>query len=357
MAHDCGVDPTVVFGAFTAALLVSAFASPFMGRTIDRLGGRPVMATGSLCATAALLLLALAQGPVLLVAGWLLAGAAMAMTLYDPAFASLHRLRPATYRRAVTALTLWGGFASTVFWPIANGLQDAVGWRWTLAAFAAVHLFACLPIHLRVLPREERREPTVRGASDGPARAPAALFWLVASFTTVGLIVGALGVRLIDMLQAGGLSAREAVWIGALIGPMQVLGRVLEFTVARHARAVHVGFASFGLMTLATLVLLAFDHSLPVAVAAVVLYGMANGLNTIVQGIAPAEIIGGPGIGTLLGRIARPALVARATAPFVASLVLAAPHGSVVLRTAFVVLAVGAGLAFAMAARPAPPAR
>ena len=356
MAHDCGVDPTVVFGAFTAALLVSAFASPLMGRTIDRLGGRPVMATGSLCATAALLLLALAHGPVQLVAGWLLAGAAMAMTLYDPAFASLHRLRPGTYRRAVTALTLWGGFASTVFWPIANGLQDAVGWRWTLAAFAAVHLFACLPIHLRVLPREERREPAARDGA-GPMRAPAALFWLAASFTTVGLIVGALGVRLIDMLQAGGLTAREAVWIGALIGPMQVLGRVLEFTVARHARAVHVGFASFGLMTIATLVLLAFDHSLPVAIAAVVLYGMANGLNTIVQGIAPAEIIGGPGIGTLLGRIARPALVARATAPFVASLVLAAPHGSVALRMAFVVLAVAAGLAFAMAARLAPPPR
>jgi predicted MFS family arabinose efflux permease len=255
----------------------------------------------------------------------------------------------------VTTLTLYGGFASTVFWPIAKVLQDAVGWRWTLAAFALLNLLVCLPVHALILPREAEGA-TRTGVANAvpPAGRKAALFWLAAAFTTIGLVVGAIGVRLIDLLQAGGLTASQAVWIGTLIGPMQVLGRVVEFTVARRARAVHVGYAAFTLMAVSMAVLLTVGDGVSLAVAAVVLYGMANGVLTIVQGIAPAEIIGGEGVGAMLGRIARPALVARACAPFAASMVLAAAGGgSLVLRWLFVAIAIAAGLCFVMAARAA----
>lgn len=148
MRADTGVSDLWLFGSFTAGLFLSGVVSPFVGRQIDAFGGRRVLAAGSLLGAAACAVLAAAQGPLSLAAGWLLAGVAMAACLYDPAFATLHQIAGLSYRRAVTALTLFGGFASTVFWPLSQYLLDTVGWRQTFAIYAALHLALCLPLHV-----------------------------------------------------------------------------------------------------------------------------------------------------------------------------------------------------------------
>src|SRR5690606_10247194 len=136
----------------TLGQLVSGVAAPFIGRRIDQAGGRSVMTAGSLIAALALVLVASAREPMLFTFGWMLAGLAMAACLYDPAFATLYQIAPDRYRRAVTGLTLFGGFASTVFWPLSHALAEAWGWRATLLAFAALHLLLCMPIHRVVIP-------------------------------------------------------------------------------------------------------------------------------------------------------------------------------------------------------------
>ena len=118
MRETLGVSEVALHGAYSAGLLLSGLLAPAIGRRIDVHGGRGVLATGSVLAALACLALAGVQGPVTLAAAWLLAGAAMAMTLYDPAFATLHHVAGLRYRASVTALTLFGGFASTVFWPL-----------------------------------------------------------------------------------------------------------------------------------------------------------------------------------------------------------------------------------------------
>ena len=148
-----GCSELFLFGAFTAGLLVSGFFAPLAGRLIDQRGGRFVLSVGSVLAVVACAMLALAPNAPVMVAGWLVAGASMAACLYDPAFATLSQHTGAKYRKAVTALTLFGGFASTVFWPLSHILQEAWGWRMTWGIYAGVHLFVCLPIHQFFIPR------------------------------------------------------------------------------------------------------------------------------------------------------------------------------------------------------------
>ncbi len=158
MRSELGVSELFLFGAFTAGLVASGAIAPFVGRSIDRLGGRIVLSLGSVASVASLAVLALATHPAAMVVGWLMAGLAMAAALYDPAFATLSQHSGARYRRAVTSLTLLGGFASTVYWPLSHVLLEAYGWRATFGIYAAIQALVCLPIHWFVIPRYEAPE-------------------------------------------------------------------------------------------------------------------------------------------------------------------------------------------------------
>src|SRR6266567_7646612 len=147
MRGELGISATWLFGAFTVGLLLSGIVSPAVGRLVDARGGRFVLSWGSIVGALALATLALARNYATLFAGWTLAGVAMAACLYDPAFATLHRMAGGSYRRAVTALTLFGGFASTVFWPLSQYLLDTIGWRTAFGIYAALHAVVCFPVH------------------------------------------------------------------------------------------------------------------------------------------------------------------------------------------------------------------
>ena len=157
MQRDLGVSATVLFAAFTLSLLISGMAAPHIGRLMDARGPRAVMCAGSLMGMAALALMSRASGPVGLFAGAVLAGVAMAACLYDAAFMALNQLAGDAYRRSVTGLTLFGGFASTFSWPLSQFLLGAVVWRQTLLIYALLQLLLCLPLHAFLLPAHARK--------------------------------------------------------------------------------------------------------------------------------------------------------------------------------------------------------
>lgn len=326
MRADTGVSDLWLFGSFTAGLFLSGLVSPFVGRQIDAYGGRRVLAAGSLLGAAACAVLAGAQGPVTLLAGWLLAGVAMAACLYDPAFATLHQIAGLSYRRAVTALTLFGGFASTVFWPLSQYLLDTVGWRQTFATYAVLHVALCLPLHVASVPAGrgawERTPAAEPGAAPRPHAGPT-FVWLAAALSLAAFISSAIAAHLIGLLTATGLSARDAVLIGSLIGPMQVAGRIMEFAFNRHVRALAMGTFAFALMAGALAVFTQVHGIWIVALAFAIPYGWANGIMTIVRGTVPAELFGHHGYGALLGRLALPQFVLKAVAPFALTLLFA----------------------------------
>ena len=330
MRAALGTTDVVLFGSFTCGLFASGVVSPWIGRRIDTRGGRGVLAGGSLLGALACLTLAAASDALTMFAGWLLAGVAMAACLYDPAFATLHRVSGAAYRRAVTALTLFGGFASTVFWPLSQYLLDTVGWRTAFVVYAALHAFVCLPLHLVFAPGSSVRVPPAQAprASTAPAAStrravPGAFAWLAVALALATFISSALSAHLIGLMTFSGLAARDAVLIGSLIGPMQVAGRIMEFAFNRHIHALAVGTLAFVLLALSLLVLSQVHGVWIVALAFAIFYGWSNGVMTIVRGTVPAELFGHQGYGALLGRLAQPQFIAKAIAPLTLTLVFA----------------------------------
>jgi predicted MFS family arabinose efflux permease len=314
-----GVGEVPLYTSYSIGLVVSGLMAPAIGRRIDARGGRRVLSAGSLIGAIACGALALVQGPVTLLIAWVLAGVAMAATLYDPAFATLHDVAGSRYRRSVTALTLFGGFASTVFWPLSQFLLDTLGVRTTFAIYAALHMMVCLPLHWRFLPRD-RSPACVRHASapDVPLKTPRAdraFFWLATALTLASIIASCIAAHLIGLLTASGLTAREAVLVGALIGPTQVAGRVMEFMLGRHVGPIAAGTLSFATLAAALAIFAVQSGNFALAVLFALLFGWSNGVLTIVRGTVPAELFGREGYGALLGRLAMPQMIARALAP------------------------------------------
>lgn len=355
MRAEVGVSELFLFGAFTAGLLVSGALAPAAGRLIDRKGGRFVLSGGSLLGALSMMVLAAATNAVVLVLGWLIAGAAMAATLYDPAFATLSQHAGDRYRRTVTALTLLGGFASTVFWPFSLLLLDAWGWRVAFAAYAGIHLLVCLPIHAFVVPRYSPAARAGQPHSPPSERSPAfgdpALPWLNASFAIASFVVGVIAVRMVELLTGIGLTSAQAVAASALMGPMQVAGRIFEMRYLTRVRATTVGAVSFMLIAASIVLLVAASGSMALAIAFVVFYGCGNGIFTIVKGAAPAEMYGSRGLGELLGYLSRASLFARALAPGAYSLLLTAGFGQGLALSALALVLLAGLACYGTAAR------
>ncbi len=316
IAADTGWPLGWLMGALSAGLLAAGLVAPTVGRAITRHGGRPVLAAGCVLLAAGLIVIALSPALWIFFAGWLLLGLGMAAGLYDPAFASLGRLYGRDARGPITVLTLWGGFASTVCWPLSALLLETFGWRGTAGVYAMIHLCITLPLVLIFIPRAT---PPADGRTPGterPARLVGdertAFLLMAAMLVIVGLIVVNISTYLFTFLQAQGLSLATAVTLGTLFGPAQVAARVLEMAGrGRHhpiwtmaASTVSVG---------AGLILLALDLGL--AALAVILYGCGNGLFSIARGSLPLAYFGPERYAVIMGTLARPALIAQAAAP------------------------------------------
>jgi MFS family permease len=336
--RDLGVSEVFLFGSFTAGLVVSGTISPLVGRLIDKHGGRFTLSIGSVIAAASMIVLAGSINSGMLLAGWLLAGAAMAFCLYDPAFATLSQHTGARYRQAVTALTLFGGFASTVFWLFSYTLMQAWGWRAALGVFAALHLMVCLPLHWWTIPRRmgTARHQTAPGSrpAASPGMGSARLGWLTASFALGTFVFSVVAVHIISLLTAAGLTLAQAVSISLLVGPMQVLGRIVELALGRRIRSVTVGLTAFGLMLVSLVALLKVQGPGAAPIIFVTAYGCGNGLLTIARGTVPGELFGLKGLGSVLGRISGASLYARSVAPASLPAMLAvgySGHGSLMV--------------------------
>jgi predicted MFS family arabinose efflux permease len=318
MAADAGVPVGTVWLAFSLALLLSAAVGPSVGRAIDRLGGRPVLMGTSGLFAAGLVLLALAQGPLSVFAGWLVIGLAMGSGLYEAAFATLVRLQGQHARSAITGITLLAGLASTVGWPLSAWMETQFGWRGACLGWAALHLVLGLPLNAS-LPRTESLPAPEVLAPRGSLAAPPAqrhVAWVLAYvFAATWFVSTALASHLPTLLMAGGLSLAGALAIGALVGPAQVAGRLLEFGGLRRFHPLWAARFAASMHPLGVLVWMALG-----AVAApvfAVLHGLGNGMLTIAKGTLPLAFYGPVGYGRRQGWIVAPSRVAQAFSPLV----------------------------------------
>ena len=325
VAHATGWGLNAITGALSAGLLTAALCSPRVGRMIARHGGRPVLAAGVLALALGLVLLAAAQALWVFWMGWLVLGVGMAATLYDPAFATLGRLYGADARSAITTLTLWGGFASTVCWPLSALMLEMWGWRGVALAYAGLHLCLTFPLVWMILPREVEALPAApdpTAPSDPVSQREARQLLMMAGLLVLnGLVVVNVSIWLFKLLQAQGITLGQAVALGALIGPAQVGARLIEMAGRGRHHPIWTMIASTGAIALG-LVLLASGLRLPAL--ALILYGAGNGLFSIARGALPLALFGPARFPVLMGRLARPALIAQAVAPMAGAFLISA---------------------------------
>ena len=339
LAADRGYSLTFAMGGFSFGLLVGGFVAPTVGRLIDRYGGHRVMTAGSLAGAFGLVLLVHASNPILYLAVWALLGAAMAASLYDPAFATLGRIFGREARKPITLLTFAGGFASTVSWPTTYFLLEISGWRGTYLIYAALLAFVAAPMHFFALPREraelkaEKFEPGLIVPKLIPARGFAFLL-VAAAFAVYAFVPSALSAHMMAMFERMGLGAGTVILIGALFGPSQVTARLCEFIFARNLHPLDIARFAIGLLLFAFLLLGLFGVSAPIAATFAILFGITNGLITISRGTVPLTLFGPSGYGGVIGRIAGPSLVLQAAAPLV--IAFAAERASDVVALAIV---------------------
>ena len=313
---------------YSALLVVGAIAAPTVGRTIDRLGGRRVLAAGSVIGAVGLTTIGLAPGPFVYAIGCLVLGLAVAMSLYDAAFPALVQVAGPHSNRAITLLTLFGGLASTFFWPIAALIAARWGWRATYLSFAAINLCVCLPIHLLALPRQPAVAHIAHPSAPSPSwsRPPLPLSPPArrAAFICFGLMIAAgnfvfagLAVHLLSILGALGLSERAAILVGMLVGPAQVIGRIGEMALGPRASPILAARISAAMQPASIVVLALGPVGLAIGALFAALYGMANGVLTIVKGTVTLVLFGSAGYGAILGKLSAPSLGARAAAPLI----------------------------------------
>jgi MFS family permease len=331
LQRDLGAGKSEIAGAFSAALLASGLCATWIGGTIDRLGGRWVMTLGSAAAVVLLVALSQVQSLALLYLIWIGLGVAMAATLYEPAFVVIAQVYRANYRRALTVLTLFGGLASTVFWPVTTLLIEGFGWREAVLWLAAINLLVCVPLHFALLPRTSGATSAAPQPKGGILRSK---LWsdrrfraLTLAFLAHYVVVSAIAGHLIAMLLARGLLPAAAAGIGALIGPMQVAGRVVEFGVSRWLTVGQMGRIAAIAMPMSLLALLWAGTSWVWLTVFAVLFGAGNGAMTVIRGALPVEMYGRDNYGAIAGALAAPGLLARAGGPIFAALLWSALGG------------------------------
>jgi len=327
MGVSRGWNQAQMVGAFTVSLLMSGLCAYPTGKLIHRYGGRLVMSAGSILAAVALLVVATAPTLAGFYLGWALAGTAMALTLYEAAFAMLASAYGSDYRRAVTTVTLAGGFASSAFWPLTERLLAWIGWQQTTLVYAGLHLLLCLPLHAAGLRRASAQFTTGTRKPDRHTGLWSLLrqrrfILLACSYACNAIVFAAISVHLIPLLQVKGASAQQAAWLAAAAGPMQVLGRVVEFLFGSRWRAAQTGTAAMLALLPALLGLLIPGAPFSVLLACIGLYGVSNGVMTIVRSVSIVELFDRQDYAPVSGALTAPATLARALGPFLASLLL-----------------------------------
>lgn len=363
IAADHGWSKAFTMGGFSVGLFVGGLVSRYVGALIDRCGGHVVMPCGSVIGAIGLFGMVAAPDAYSYYAAWMVVGIAMAASLYDPAFATLGRIFGGTARSPITALTLAGGFASTVSWPATQALIDHVGWRGTYLVYAALLALLAAPLQAFALPRQraarqaseeisEQQDPAAKKKPDVLPAHGLAFILVATAFSAYAFVPSALSAQLLAIFKRFGLAPDTVVAIGMLFGPAQVIARVCELFFARQSHPLWVARGAVGILVAAFVLLMGLRFSAALAASFAVMFGMANGLMTIARGTVPLSLFGAGGYGRLMGRIGGPYLVVQAVAPVCMSYVgdRISDRAALGLTAAF---AAAALLCFAMIRRPA----
>ncbi|MBL0089585.1 MAG: MFS transporter [Ideonella sp.] len=355
MQRELGWDKATLMGAYTLGLAVWGAATYVAGALVDAGRGRLLMSAGNALAGLGFGVWSAVSEPWMLYAVWAVLGAAMAATLYEPAFNVLTKRYPERYQHGITMLTLVGGFASTLSFPAVAWLLPHLGWRPTLAVIGAVLLCFVAPLHLWALrgpalvaaarADDEQDDATLHDALRTPA------FWLLTlCFMLQAFVSAALWAHVMPIFVSKGVSEANALVVLMTVGPAQVAGRLVYAAVGRGWSLRRLGVVVLIGLPVGTL-FFALGHTLPMLLVFALVFGMSNGLVTIVRGGLVPQYFGRTHVGRIGGAMSGIGLLSRAAAPLMAAWMLLMVPGYTEVVLAFSALGLLSVAAF-LAARP-----
>ncbi len=324
IAKDTGWSLTLVIAGLSWGFIVTGICSPKVGRFIEQFGGRKALSISSIFFAIGLLCLGLSSHLLVYYFAWTMLGIGMAFGLYDAAFSTLGRLLGQNAKTAIVGVTLLGGLASTIGWFTIASVESLYGWRVTCLILALIHLLIGLPLHYFFLPKEEhsienKNQDIIDKGS--VAKKQNKLLILVGFILTVqSFVVATISVHILAMLKIVGFSVSTALAIGMIIGPAQIVARLLEFSLFKNlhpswSSRVGVLISFFGIIFL-------FTDGYVLALLGAALYGAGNGILTIIRGTLPLALFGQEGYATRMGLLGRPIMIALAFGPLISAFIL-----------------------------------
>jgi predicted MFS family arabinose efflux permease len=351
IARDLRWSRTMTYGGFAVAVALMGVISPLVGVLVDRHGGRRIMAIGSTLMAVGLLGLSQAREPIAYFVAWVVLGLAMRMTLYDAAFAALVRIAGPAARAPISQITLLGGLASSVFWPLGHMLADAFGWRGALVVYAGFAV-ATAAVHWTIPDQhyddtETATKPALPLARAGRDQFLAAALYAgmvtLASFLSTGM-----SAHMIGIMSGLGMSAAAAVWVATLRGIGQSSARLCEIAFGRRLSPLTLGVVATIVLPFSFLAGTLSGTSITAGVVFGLVYGGGNGLLTIVRGTLPLVLFDPRRYGALVGRLASASFFASAFAPVAYAAIIDAAGDAAALHVSAVVSALVAGAALAL---------
>jgi predicted MFS family arabinose efflux permease len=328
---ELSISSATVYAGLSLALAVSGLAGPTAGKLVDRFGGRPVLIASNLLLAAGLSLLALAQGLSLLLLAYAVLGLGMATGMFEVAFAAIVRIFGKKSHNALVGVTMVAGFASVAGWTISVFVEARYGWRGVCWFWAAMNVLVALPLNMLIPRASDSADPAAPAESHNQTAQPSTVVLdpkrekyitvlLAFVFASSGFISMGMMSHLPRLLEGVGVPLLVAFSIGALVGPAQITGRILDFSFLRRLHPL-IGTRIAALahpLGIAALVVL----GAPFAALFVILHGLGNGILIIARGTLPLALFGPQGFGRRQGWLTMPAKFAQAIAPFTFGLAL-----------------------------------
>ncbi len=311
----------------TLAVCLSGIGAPIAGRLIDTGRGPKTMAGSTVLGGAAIFCLSGITAVWQYYCVCAIAGIAMAGCLYVPCFALVTRTRGSNARRAIIFITLVGGFASAISFPLAHQVSEALGWRAAVTCAAAIAILLAAPVTWAGARAEEKsrtpdsNQPSVIQQGNRRFIANPSFWLLAAGFTMIAVLHGTVLHHLLPMLHERGVADSNAILVAAFLGPMQVAGRLLMMATERYSSNFRVTVTAFAILGVSVLMLVSAGSSLVFLAAFVVMFGCAYGTVSIIRPLTARDVLGGENFGAKSGALAMPYQLGSAASPYLGSLV------------------------------------
>lgn len=312
-----------IFGVLSFGILLGGFIAPIVGKILDRHGARGIMSVGSILCAFGLFGLSLIETKLDYILAILFLETVSVLVLYEAAFVAFSQLAGVKARLPIIQITLMAGFASTIFWPLISYLLTLVSWREVYQVLALLHLLIALPIHYFVLKsslkvkNDDLDEESFNDCVclEGKSRKKS-LILLAVAFSLIAIPVTAMQTQFLAIFKDFGIEAATAITLGALIGPSQVIARIIDIMFSKKSTPMITAVVSTSIMVIGLIALLFSGYDYTLALAFVILYGAGQGLTDIVRGTLPLYLYGKDGYGKTIGGLNLFRLIVTAMVPF-----------------------------------------